>query len=550
MKRFTKLSCVLALIGCVAFTSSTNESSATAASYFTTTPTGYTCAEDVVYKRSNDYLANWGARGEDCTFLSIYAQSFYTGSYVYETLSSKSGGTGQGDAHQSQLYSSLQTLMKDKHTHKTSYEETKEQYPYTDCVSNNIGKPSSFYSGTQLGYWGSSPKWNREHTWPNSKGLGGQDENDIMMLRPTATSENSDRGNTAYGQGSGYYDPNQEGANVRGDCARIVLYTYVRWGNSSRMWGTSGVMQSMDVLLRWMQEDPVDTWEMGRNDAVQQITGTRNVFVDYPEYAWLLFSKSVPQNMSTPSKKASNGTAGGNTSNGTGDSSSSSEESTTPPVAATEITIKQALTLAGQQADKTFTSEKYYVTGTITEITNTYYGNMYIEDEAGDSIYVYGLNSADGSVRYGDMSDPPVVGDKIKVLSVVGKYNGTKELNEAWLVEIIEDDEESSSEEESSIEQSSEEESAVESSNEIESGVESAVESSNEIESGVESAEDGNSSEEWTDGSNSQTESESAENSLLTGLAGASCVASVYLTSSGVVLGLVGAFVLKKRKYK
>ncbi len=539
MKRFAKLSCVLTLIGCVAFSSSATENSATAASYFTTTSTGYTCAEDVEYKYSGDYLANWGARGEDCTFLSTYAKSFYTGSYVYETLSSASGGSTQDNAHQSQLYRSLQTLMTSKHTHKTSYGETRNQYRYTDCVSSNTNKISSFYSGTVLGgSWGSSPTWNREHTWPKSKGLGGQDIEDIMMLRPTAESENSSRGNTAYGEGGGYYDPNCEGSNVRGDCARIVLYTYVRWGNTSYMWGTSGVMQSMDVLLRWMQEDPVDTWEMGRNDAVEQITGTRNVFVDYPEYAWLLFGKAVPANMSTPSKKASNGTAGGNSSNATnssGSSSSSSEGSTQKPVGNTEITIQQALTLAEQQTDKTFTSEKYYVTGRITEISEPKYGDLYIEDEEGNSIYVYGLYSANGAVGYGDMTDPPVVGDTIKVLSVVGKYNGTKELKNAWLVEII-DDEQSSSEEYSSVEESSE--------------AESAVDSSSETESGVESVESGNSLDESAVDSNSQTESESAENSQLGGLMGASCVASVYLTSSGVFVGLVSAFIWKKRKYK
>ena len=67
------------------------------------------------------------------------------------------------------------------------------------------------------------------------------------MLRPTATSENSSRSNTAYGESGSYYDPNDESSgtyNLRGDCARIVLYVYVRWGNTSYMWGTSGVMES------------------------------------------------------------------------------------------------------------------------------------------------------------------------------------------------------------------------------------------------------------------------------------------------------------------
>ncbi len=268
-----------------------------------TTPTGYTKASDVVYKTaSNGTIANWGARGEDCVFLSKYAVSFYTGSYAYETLSKQAGGTTQSNAPSSALYKALQSMMSAKHSHQTSYNETRDLYCYTDCLLNNTAYISSFYSGVQLnGAWDSGKTWNREHTWPNSKGLGGNDENDIMMLRPTSISENSSRGNTAYGESSTYFDP---GESVRGDCARIVLYVYTRWGNTGNMWGTGGVMENMDILLKWMEEDPVDTWEMGRNDSVQSITGTRNVFVDYPEYAWLLFGQELPENMTTPSGEA------------------------------------------------------------------------------------------------------------------------------------------------------------------------------------------------------------------------------------------------------
>jgi hypothetical protein len=65
---------------------------------------------------------------------------------------------------------------------------------------------------------------------------------------------------------------------------------------------------------------------MGRNDVVEDITGTRNVFVDYPEYAWLLFGKSVPQNMVTPSK-AMRGEDFGDSSDSSENNSSSSENS-------------------------------------------------------------------------------------------------------------------------------------------------------------------------------------------------------------------------------
>ena len=262
-------------------------------------PTGYVSADQVEYVKANNYVVNWGARKEDCTFLTTYAEDFYTAEYEYSVLSDLAGGTSTSTAPQSELYKTLQTLMKSKHTKITNYQETRYMYCYTDCERNDYSTISSFYSGKSLsGTWDSGATWNREHTWPNSKGLGGSDENDIMMLRPTSVSENSSRGNKAYGESSGYYDP---GESVRGDCARIVLYIYTRWGNTSYMWGKSGVIESLDVLLDWMEEDPVDTWEMGRNDAVQSITGTRNVFVDYPEYAWLLFGQEVPENVTTPS---------------------------------------------------------------------------------------------------------------------------------------------------------------------------------------------------------------------------------------------------------
>lgn len=267
-----------------------------------------TSSVDYVY--NGKYLYNWGERGEDATFLSPNALDFYTGNNTYSVLSQKQGSSSTSSVASSALYTALQSLMKSKHTHITSYGETRDLYQYTDC-ENSGGKISSFYSGKLIGpSWDSGKTWNREHTWPNSKGLGGSDENDIMMLRPTSVSENSSRGNTAYGQSSSYYHPNSESGgdyDLRGDVARIFLYVYVRWGNTSYAWGKSGVMESVDVLLDWMEQDPVDTWELGRNDAVEAITGTRNVFVDYPEFAFLLFNESIPSDMTTPSGGKSSG---------------------------------------------------------------------------------------------------------------------------------------------------------------------------------------------------------------------------------------------------
>ncbi len=306
MGKWTKIALVCALTGCMTLPTL---SASAASSEIVTPATGYASAEDVVYAtgtltvggKSKECIKNWGARGEDCTFLSIYATNFYEGNARYGTISQNEGGTSQSDAPSSALYTALADIMIDRHDHESGYQETRYWYGYTDCVGNDDAKFSSFYSGTLYdSTWigGNSTPWNREHTWPKSKGLGGQDENDIMMLRPTISSENSDRQNKAYGESSGYYDPD---ISVRGDCARILLYTYTRWGNTANMWKADGVIESVEILLKWMEEDPVDTWEMGRNDVVQSITGTRNIFVDYPEYAWLLFGEEIPSDMVTPS---------------------------------------------------------------------------------------------------------------------------------------------------------------------------------------------------------------------------------------------------------
>ncbi len=388
MNFFKKIATSALLVFAIAVPSVSVQAQAATTSLTVTTPSGYTCADDVQYVKDGNYIANWGARGENCTFLSTYAQSFYTGSYTYSALENVAGGTGKSDAPNSDLYDSLQTLMTSKHTYKTGYDETNNLYRYTDCLLGNDSKISSFYSGTVFdSAWVSGGTvWNKEHTWPKSKETEKKAKEDIMMLRPTVTSENSARGNTAYGESSGYYNPNGEmsGQNpqgdLRGDCARIVLYVYVRWGNTSRMWGTSGVMESLPVLLKWMEEDPVDTWEMGRNDAVQSITGTRNVFVDYPEYAWRLFGATIPDDISTPSNGVYNGT-GGSVSGG--DSSSSGETDETTPIA----------TICASAAGN------YTAKGTAVAVNAR---SFLLQDETG-SILVYKDYDWSGDVSVGDV---------------------------------------------------------------------------------------------------------------------------------------------------
>jgi len=432
-------------------------------------------AAEVDYKYSGSYIYNWGTRGTVATFLSPNAEDFYEDNNTsYDELSSLSGGTGKSDAPKSELYRELKELMVSNHSYINAYKANNDLLKYTDC-QNGGGKISSFYSGNAIGpNWGEG-SWNKEHTWPDSKGLSGSDEDDIMMIRPTSTSENSSRGNTAYGKSSGYYNPNKESGgkyDLRGDVARIFLYVYVRWGNTSYAWGTSGVMESVDVLLEWMEADPVDTWELGRNDSVESITGTRNVFVDYPELAFILFGEEIPADMTTPSGEAGNQCDHNNFGAGTVVPATCTEKGytlyicqvagcgysykdniveasghnyvsdvcsvcgeakTTEPTPNSTITIEQAITIGDSKEHNTTTTDKYYISGIVKEIKNTTYGNMYIQDENGNSIFVYGTYSADGSTRYDAMSVKPVAGDTVTLYGVVGNYNGAQ-IKNAWLV--------------------------------------------------------------------------------------------------------------------
>ena len=416
MKKFPKLilGAVLATSLCFpAFgnaTTTTTVDAATTQNYFSTTPTGYDSADDVVYVKSGNYIYNWGAREEDCTFLTYNAQSFNSGNYSFETLSQKAGGTSKDNAPTSDLYKALQSFMKSKHTYTNSYKKNNDLLQYTDCVSSNKSYISSFYSGTSLisDWENRNNTWNKEHTWPNSKGLSGSDEDDVMMIRPTSTSENSGRGNTAYGESSSYFNPTKHGADVRGDCARIFLYTYTRWGNTgSYAWGTSGVMENLTILLKWMKEDPVDTWEMGRNDAVQAITGTRNVFVDFPEYAWLLFGQKIPTDMVTPSGYAKSGTiTGGSTGGNTGSGSGTTTPDDNTGSGSTATTNYTSISTLHSSAKGTSATAK----GIVIAVANT--GFMF--NDGTGSMYFF-TNGTKPNLK---------IGDKIEVSGVTSEFGG------------------------------------------------------------------------------------------------------------------------------
>ena len=98
------------------------------------------------------------------------------------------------------------------------------------------------------------------------------------------------------------------------------------------------------------------------------------------------------------------------------------------------LTIAEAIALANSMENYTFTVHKYSVTGVVTEVYNTKYGNMYITDGNGNTLTIYGTSSADGSVEYDKMDVKPAAGDTVTVYGVVGQYKGP-EMKDVWLME-------------------------------------------------------------------------------------------------------------------
>lgn len=107
------------------------------------------------------------------------------------------------------------------------------------------------------------------------------------------------------------------------------------------------------------------------------------------------------------------------------------------PAANEFVTLEQANKIASLFAHNTYTTDKYYITGVITKVVDTTYGNVYIEDENGNTIYIYGLYTYDGKTRYDAMTYKPVVTDEITVLGILGQYNDAAQMKNGWIDEIV-----------------------------------------------------------------------------------------------------------------
>ncbi|MCP3961439.1 MAG: DNRLRE domain-containing protein [bacterium] len=203
--------------------------------------------------------------------------------------------------------------------------------------------------------------YNREHSWPKSYGFpddnvdnypytdthhlfacdGGYNSsrsNKPFRLCNAGCSENTTDLNDGRGGGSGVYPGNSNWTTGsfaqgtwetwdgrKGDVARAILYMDIRYegGNHGGTGsaepdlivtdsealidsGNTGNNESvaymgmLSVLLQWHAQDPVDSYEIWRNEVVYSFQGNRNPFIDHPEWAECLHNNLCGTGDTTP----------------------------------------------------------------------------------------------------------------------------------------------------------------------------------------------------------------------------------------------------------
>ena len=174
-------------------------------------------------------------------------------------------------------------------------------------------------------------KYSREHSMPKSwfkqEGEDGTEVGpgtDMFHLYPVDNYINSRRNNYPYGENDGdkyksagdysklgtctfegytgiCFEPNDE---WKGDFARTYFYMVTCYEDQQTTWSSDMLSSdsypafsewALRLLLKWSRQDPVDSIEIRRNEAVCVIQHNRNPFIDYPGLEEFIWGDSILQ---------------------------------------------------------------------------------------------------------------------------------------------------------------------------------------------------------------------------------------------------------------
>ena len=219
--------------------------------------------------------------------------------------------TATGETLRTALRSKLQNMT------KVSYGNAQTMLQYADENITEKGWLYGMWDGDKIfARWDSGSTWQREHVWacaamkpPTGEHRPSESTrnhtSDLHNLRVACPSTNGNHGNSYLDLttvlGTSFFpnasNPGSSHANSgdhRGDAARIFFYQYTHYDwlkLSDTPWENPDVtMGKLSLLKEWHEADPVDAFEIQRNNRIYAYQGNRNPFIDHPEIALNLFN--------------------------------------------------------------------------------------------------------------------------------------------------------------------------------------------------------------------------------------------------------------------
>lgn len=227
-------------------------------------------------------------------------------------------------------YSSINTTLTGEAMKLALYNLIKGhiKYPYTDNSSptaidvwkidkdadedpTNPAYVIGIYSGLPI-IKSNQGLWNREHVYSKSHGNFGTDigaGTDAHHLRAENANVNSLKNNLDFDNGGSlaagttncYYDSDswEPRPEIKGDIARMIFYMATRYRGenlepklglkdsvNTMLYCSDGIgyYGKLSTLLQWNLQDPVDAYEINRNNIIYYYQHNRNPFIDHPEW--------------------------------------------------------------------------------------------------------------------------------------------------------------------------------------------------------------------------------------------------------------------------
>lgn len=327
------------------------------------------------------------------------------------------------------LMGQLHDLISTTHKTYTTYSDCSNP---TTVYATDPGTSSSyvrdFYTQNNIAKaWGSGAvgTWNREHVWCQSlsNNLWGTSGggSDLHHLRPIESTLNSTRNNNPFGDvtpndsttvkyaktTSGSYITAYPGGylsggvwepidSVKGDVARVLMYTYVHYSKYSNVGGStngsgsssyfgtlnitsivsaSSTSAAWSLLLNWNSLDPIDASERTRNEAVAKFQGNRNPFIDNSSYANAIWGGGTSNPASITISATTKSLVVGNTSTISATSSNASSitwstsNSSVASISSTSASSGANITITGVAAGSATLTAKATISGTVVTKT-------------------------------------------------------------------------------------------------------------------------------------------------------------------------------------